>query len=1038
MPPTTLPEGLHEALITEGLRREMDALLAAGRTVETTTQTLEWLDEAMSRHLALRLRGLLSEMGEGPEGIAARVALLSRLHEALGSDEGAPWTDAVPAPTAEALTWIPPAVRQLETPKPPARPFHGLVHPALLLGGTQEVQLLHELKAELASADRVDAVLAFLKFSGLRLIEPALRAFLDRGGVLRLITSTYTQATEATAVFALAALGARLRIAYEEEGTRLHAKAWRFERASGLSTAYIGSSNLSRPALTDGQEWNVRVTEQRTPDLLDRLATAFEQLWSSLEEDFSPVKDRERLIAALTPKERGDSSFVFVDVAPKAHQAQTLEALAAERAHGHWRNLVVAATGTGKTWVAAFDYARLRAAGTVSTLLFVAHRREILEQTRKVFRLVLRDPAFGELMVEGLRPAAGRAVFASIQSLHGERLRALPPEAYQMVVVDEVHHATEASYRPLLDHLRPVVLLGLTATPERADGKSLLPWFGERLAAELRLWDALAEGLLVPFHYFGVDDPTSAERAWQRGRIDPRVLDGLYSADDIRARHILAALTRYIGRPDQMRALGFCVGVGHAMRMARAFTEAGLKAEAIHGETPREARDRALSQLESGALRAIFAVDVFNEGVDLPSVDTVLFLRPTESATVFLQQLGRGLRRVPGKAQLTVLDFVGHVHTDYRYELRYQALLRTTRQRTFEAIAAGFPRLPAGCVITLETQAQERVLASARRFVGAARWRGLVADLQRLGPATALSTFLDESGASLEEVYLPSQGRTWGALRRAAGFAEEPERPGEEALRKRLSRCQHVDDDERLGVWLDWLQSPHPPAINTLSPRQRALAWMLAVGLGERQQRVEQLQGALDAAWAHPALRKDAQALFSLLADRSRILTPSLTPGSPVPLSLHGRYSRAEVVAALGLVTHGRLRESREGPLWAPEHDTDVFFVTLDKSDDSFRPSIRYADYPISPREFHWESQNRVHDGTPTGQRYIHHEARGSRVLFFVRERPTDEHGESCAFVCLGFARYLSHAGGRPMRITWALDHAMPAALLQAGRAYAA
>ena len=324
----------------------------------------------------------------------------------------------------------------------------------------------------------------------------------------------------------------------------------------------------------------------------------------------------------------------------------------------------MAATGTGKTIVAAFDYRRLAQDGPLPRLLFVAHRKEILTQSRDVFRSVLRDGAFGELFVDGHKPEEGRHVFASVQALAHVALDRIPPDSFDVVIVDEFHHAEAPTYRRLLEHLQPRELLGLTATPERSDGESVVKWFDGRIAAELRLWEALERGLLSPFQYFGVNDQTDLSHA----ALDPRRLragrprEALHRKRPTPATSSCEALRDRVLDTRRMRALGFCVSVAHAHYMAKRFNEAGIPARAVSADTGRDERDESLRLLRQREIGALFAVDLFNEGVDVPEIDTVLFLRPTESATVFLQQLGRGLRLADGKDCLTVLDFIGQQH----------------------------------------------------------------------------------------------------------------------------------------------------------------------------------------------------------------------------------------------------------------------------------------------------------------------------------------------------------------------------------------
>ena len=328
-----------------------------------------------------------------------------------------------------------------------------------------------------------------------------------------------------------------------------------------------------------------------------------------------------------------------------------LESLQVERdVHDRHRNLVVAATGTGKTVVAALDYRRLcelarRRSREPAALLFVAHRKEILDQSLRTYREVLADAAFGELYVGDARPERWRHVFASVQSLTSYDVTNIPAEAFEVVVIDEFHHAEATTYRRIIDHLRPRELLGLTATPERADGSDVRSYFDGRTAAELRLWDALGADLLCPFHYFGIADGTDLRGIeWKRGRYDERGLDNVYTGNDARARIVLQQVRDKITDLGAMRALGFCVCVAHSEYMAETFNRAGIPALAVTGATASRDRARALEDLRSRRVNVLFAADLFNEGLDLPDVDTVLFLRPTESATIFLQQLGRGLR----------------------------------------------------------------------------------------------------------------------------------------------------------------------------------------------------------------------------------------------------------------------------------------------------------------------------------------------------------------------------------------------------------
>ena len=502
-----LADGIYEQLVTHGVESRLALLQgkAASRAPLDPTDA----HELLARHVGeLARRALRSVAGDDRASVAAQVDLANRIARSivqLAPDINA--QDDFVASSADLLYAI---ARRAELPglkQFPPRPEVPLSESALLVNGRGQPRIGSEVNLELASADRVDLLCAFVKFHGVRVLEDQIANLVSRGGMLRVITTTYMGATERKALDQLARLGADIRISYETRMTRLHAKAWLFHRNTGFSTAYVGSSNLSKSAMLDGLEWNVRLTSVAQEHLLDTFRATFEQYWQ--DQSFEPYdaydpEQRARLDAALRTEADGPRDLPIeisaVDVRAWPYQREILDQLTAERdLHGMYRNLVVMATGTGKTVVGGIDYRRLRAARAVDTLLFVAHRDEILAQSMATFRHILHDGTFGERFVAGERPSKWRYVFASIQSL--ARLdveRVLQPDHFDMVIVDEFHHAAESTqtYARLLQHLQPKVLLGLTATPERADGQTILTWFDGRMAVELRLWEALERGLL--------------------------------------------------------------------------------------------------------------------------------------------------------------------------------------------------------------------------------------------------------------------------------------------------------------------------------------------------------------------------------------------------------------------------------------------------------------------------------------------------------------------------------------------------------------
>ncbi|GAA0323456.1 superfamily II DNA or RNA helicase/HKD family nuclease [Kineococcus aurantiacus] len=962
-------------------------------------------------------RAILTAL-HGQSSTAAQNDLVRRVLDVLDAPTGVPVLDE--RGRFQQLL----SVTQEATPPRPATP---LSEAALLTNSPGEPALGSEIRAELESADSVDLIVAFLKWSGLRLLDEPLRRLRDRGAKVRIITTTYMGATERRTVDALVRdYGADVKVIYETTRTRLHAKAWIFRRNTGFHTGYVGSSNLSRSALLDGLEWNVRLSSVATPALIDKFDATFESYWASPTfETYDPDRDAARLDAALrdagaTGKSGTPVDMSSIEVTPRPHQQEMLEQLAGERQlHGRHRNLVVAATGTGKTVLAALDYRDLRRQhGRDLRLLFVAHRKELLEQAMRTYRQVLADGSFGELLVGGLEPREGRHVFASVQSLTPQRIASLPADAFDVVVLDECHHGTAPTYRRVVEHFEPMELLGLTATPERGDGRDVLALFDGRIATELRLWDALADDLLVPFHYFGVNDEVDLSAVkWSRGRYDVDGLENLYTGNDARARIVLRELERRVSDPQAIKGLGFCVSVAHAQYMARVFTDAGIPSVAVSSESDTQERTSALGRLRRGEIAAIFTVDLYNEGVDVPEVDTALFLRPTESSTVFLQQLGRGLRTAHGKAVLTVLDFVGNQNEGFRFDARFQALTGLARGRLAQQVEKGFPLLPTGCSIVLDRVVQERVLSSLKRQLQPQR-RALVNEVRSLG-TTALATFLAESGHGLREVL--RSDRSWTMLCREAGLDVPDGGDLEPKLLKRVAAVAHVDDSARAETYRRLLRGEQPTG-----SVEEALARMLTASLvpgSYSEAHLSRLAGAVD----EPAVRDELSQVVDLAFDTARRPTAELA-GSlhDVPLAVHARYSRNEIVAALGLISDKRPPERfREGVLWAPHLETDAFLITLNKSDADFSPTTMYRDYPLTRELFHWESQSTTSVASVTGQRYLHHRENGTHVLLFARPAKTGDLGPE-PFLFLGQADYVSHRGDRPIAITWKLRHEMP------------
>ena len=930
------------------------------------------------------------------------------------------------------------------------RPLTGISEHTLLTGASADPRLAHELEAEILSASRIDWMVSFLRWSGLRLLLPALEKAAKQGIPIRVITTTYMKATEAHCLDALSEIpGMRIRVSLDDTETRLHAKAYLFPRETGYSTAYVGSSNASRTALSTGHEWNLKIAASLSPDLWEKMVASFESFWNR-PELVEYGETTRSLIRQKLEKGRESSALSWEGLAlsPYPFQEKILERLAVEReVHGRTKNLVVAATGTGKTVIAALDFRRLREKNPHARLLFVAHRREILDQSLGIFRRALGDPNFGRILHSGGPPVAPDHLFVSVQLLSSRNLLdSLSRDYFDVVIIDEVHHGEAPTYRRILSRLAPRILLGLTATPERSDGLDIRSWFDGRIAAEIRLPEAISRGLLVPFHYFGVSDSVDYRSIrWERGRYNLTDLDALITGDDIRAGLILKAVSRYLADPRKARGLGFCVSINHALRMAEIFNRAGLPSEALHAGTPSYHRERVRHRLAKGEISFIFTVDLFNEGVDIPEVDTVLFLRPTESLTVFLQQLGRGLRLSPGKEVLTVLDFIGQSRAEYSFESRFRALLGATRHAVGREIETGFPFLPSSCAIRLEPVAQEIVLDNIRRSLSSRR-----GDLrQRFArwPAEhdlplTLSHFLETTSLSLTDLYRREGGGRcvgFARLKAQAGVGPTFSSPDESRLTQGIARLSHVEGG-RFWKFLKRVVQGEIPEDDALSEEDRRFFLMLHYSLWGKNDTPLKLgqtsvtDSARELLRVSPLATELQEVLDFRSQSQSRTISPIPVPGG-APLDLHGSYRLLEILAAFGRANFSECREVREGVLFLPEIQSDLFFVTLRKSPKDYSPSTLYKDYAVSETLFHWQSQNRTTPESPTGRRYIEHQKLKVTPLLFVRQEEKGAEmplGLSSPYLFLGPVRYVRHEGSRPMSILWHLDHPMPPALFEA------
>lgn len=1038
-----LKQGLYEQVVNKEMKKELISLSDAEKHVEkidsaeASSILTQYLSEVVHKGLD-RIAG--DDISAQLELVNKIVGLISQetaeedLQDLAVSDDG--------EQLLALLSSGDPMVRiGQKKAKDLPRPETSIAQSSLFTGAVHEPQMFSELKKEIATADRIDMLVSFVKWSGLRLIIDALQRFTDHGGKLRVITTTYMGATDVKAVEELRKLkNTEIRVSYDTERTRLHAKAYMFYRESGFTTAYVGSSNLSNPAMSSGLEWNVKLTTKDMLPTIQKMEATFDSYWNT--SSFEPYKEdcKERLEKALVTDGKinptSETQFIF-DIQPYPYQQEILDRLQAEReVRGYYRNLVVAATGTGKTLISAFDYRRFckSFSGTYPRLLFVVHREEILKQSRSVFRAVLKDPNFGELYVGNYKPASLDHLFISIQTLASQKLHDfLPKDYYDFIIVDEFHHAAAPTYQGLLNHFEPKILLGLTATPERMDGKNILDYFGGRIASEIRLPEAIERKLLCPFQYFGVsDDVDLSSVRWTRGGYDKSELSNIFSLNraiaEKRAGHIVNSLYRYVTDMNKVHGLGFCVSVEHAKFMEEYFQSKGIPCMSLTGSSSDTERNDAKNRLISGEIKFIFVVDLYNEGIDIPEVDTILFLRPTESLTIFLQQLGRGLRLSEGKECLTVLDFIGQANKKYNFEEKFAALLSHSNHSIQYEVKKGFVSLPKGCYIQLEKKASEVILANIRRTFG-----------DRSGLIARIETFTEDSGLQLSmknfvNYYHLDPKAIYGKFSFSrlcvdAGVREDFSEPGETIITKAFSKLVAVDSRRWIRFLLNVFSELSKETIAALSDVEIRMLQMFYSTVFQKAAdfNSEETEQNLQLLAGSPVMMQELKELLELNLERIDFIDRPVWLGFDCPLDLHCTYTRDQILIAMDYMTPNNVRE---GVKWLPDKKVDVFFVTLNKSDKDYSPTTMYNDYSINESLFHWQSQSTTADTSSTGQRYINHRKMGSKVALFVREFKQDSIG-AAPYTYLGTATYVKHTGSKPMNITWHLDQPIPAKYLR-------
>jgi superfamily II DNA or RNA helicase len=1031
-------QGIYEELVTKLVTQKINGLNKEAYYINKAPIDKEEASTILSQHLSRTIKHALEYL-KGDNQIELQIEIANKiilfLKDELNKEEFSNDIVETEGKLLKAVfTKVDAHFSNFELHLKEITPYTRLTHSELFTGGNVGLSLESELKKEILSANRVDLLVSFIKFKGIIILERELREFTKRGGKLRVITTTYMGASDYKAIQLLSQMdNTEVKISYNTGNERLHAKAYLFFRDTSFHTGYIGSSNFSRSALTDGLEWNIKITTKEVSHIIDKFQKTFDSYWQS--EDFELFNDefhKEKLIASLNQGKNSKVSEInlnFFEIKPFPFQAEILEKLEVERTiHNRNRNLIVAATGTGKTVISALDYKRFKKENKSSKLLFLAHRKEILQQSLSVYRGVLRDNNFGELWVDGLVPTNYEYIFASIQTVNNRLDElALTPEYFDFIVIDECHHLTANTYRALINYFKPKILLGLTATPERMDGGDIQEDFHNRIAAEIRLPEALNRKLLSPFQYFGVTDSIDLSNiGWEKGRYVSSELTNLYTANDRRVREIIDALNKYTKDSQDVRAIGFCVTMEHAKFMAEKFLMAGFKADYLTSSNNQN-RDLVRQMLLRKELNYLFVVDIFNEGVDIPEIDTVLFLRPTESLTVFLQQLGRGLRLADDKDCLTVLDFVGNSRPEYNFENKFRALIGKTTTTVYKEIEDNFPHLPLGCSVVLEKKTKEIILENIKTATSLNR-NQLILKIKNFKHQTTLTlnlkNFIEFNNIPIQLIY---KRGGWKRLCQIAEVIDFYEDKNEKQIISAITnKWLSTNSTSYFQFILKLAKNNFNISFREFEEEEKLMLLMLHYDIWQNAEGFKSIEESIKAIGNNKILVDEIIEILEVLIDKMDFKEVDIKLPYSQPLKIHSRYTRDQILAAFGLSTFEKKSSNREGTAENKELNTELLFINLIKSEENFSPTTMYDDYAISELLFHWQSQNAAGPETSKGLSYIKHQDNKKRILLFVREKANDEYGNTMGYVFIGEGNLKEHYGSKPMSIKWELNEPMP------------
>lgn len=892
-------------------------------------------------------------------------------------------------------------------------------------------RMVDQIREGLRTSNQIDIAVSFVRCTGLQLIIDDLRRFLADGGTARVLTSTYMGITQPDALRTLLRLDG-LAVRVQQSDTGFHPKMYLFNQRQ--AQCWIGSSNLSKGGIASNLEANL-LTDN--PQTVAEARLGFEKLWSrpdvfEIDTDwldryataFRAQQPRPAIILPGFPGTTGPGLTPDADdPVPNQAQNEAMLRLAELRQQGSNRAVVIAAPGVGKTFLAAFD----AAAVNPDRLLFVSHRLEHLTQAKNTFERVFGDEKTYGVVGAGFADVDADFVFCSIQSLGSRRSEIVARDDFDYFVVDEFHHAAAPSYRRVLANIKCGFLLGLTATPERQDGHDVLKLCDHNIAYEVRLAEAVDRRWLLPFHYFGIGDDTVewSNINWRGRGFELNQLEVALAVEERVELILRHALDK--GYDGKRRAtVGFCAGVKHARYMSDAFMSRGLEAAALTGENSLEEREDTYRRFAdpTDPLEWLFVADLLNEGVDIPAINSLLFLRPTDSGTIFIQQLGRGLRLVAGCDSLTVLDFVGHHRNAWLTLAAIEDRTASPNNRTVLGITP-----PSNCEIVLDDLTVD-ILSKVKRFTR--RKKDVCSEAydrlrEEVGPPFPIDLWGRNDVPPMGD--FRSAYRTWLQLRREKGDASEWEVALSEdsAAAQLLAACEKDWQQQRVYAYaLVWglVASPEQPEqgydrfFNRFPKWQTEYkrlgstkAWITVDKKMPGLVRAQALLGSVFSDGPQEELLKQVENRIHLTLERDFQLRHGGVLRNPEDLRIHARYSRNEIVNHFG-VQYDPAKHNK-GVLPFPGH-----FAIIAKLDTSGAVvNHQYKNTLLSKHLMRWQSQNQARQDNRAGRELLDHEQNGVSIHVFLQRT---SHRDA---VYLGPVVVVDVRGNGPMNVDFKLKN---------------